>query len=209
MKIGNNVLAPLLAFIMIIFVLSFFSPASNEIQVQKKVEAGDYPIWKITIAGTDESVKWEDYRPNKRFAIYDGDTEDFFDDVVLDKETGLVWARSPGVGWVKWQAAVTGGYTKKLGGRLGWRLPTMEELSSLLDPTQSDPALPNGHPFINVQMTTPYGDTGFYWTATTFPLNPDVVYGVTFKTAWIYSTMGKNTDGYAWYVRGGHGHDHF
>ncbi len=37
----------------------------------------------------------------------------------------------------------------------------MEELSSLIDPSQTDPALPNGHPFINVMPDSTY------WTSTT------------------------------------------
>lgn len=93
--------------------------------------------------------------------------EDFDNEAVLDRETGLVWERTAGrvarQGWVR---AVTHCYFKSVGGRKGWRLPTIEELSSLLDPIQLDPALPPGHPFDFVQthtnywsMTTHQGDT--------------------------------------------------
>ena len=52
------------------------------------------PIWKITQKQSAKSVKWVDHDPNPRFAIYDTQTpDDPSDDLVLDKETGLVWAR--------------------------------------------------------------------------------------------------------------------
>lgn len=41
-----------------------------------------------------------------------------------------------------------------------WRLPTMEELCTLIDFSRRDPALPNGHMFLNVP-------SGYHWSATT------------------------------------------
>ena len=38
-----------------------------------------------------------------------------------------------------------------VGGTKGWRLPSVAELASLVDPANSNPALPTGHPFSNVQ----------------------------------------------------------
>jgi hypothetical protein len=52
------------------------------------------PNWQITTDGTATSVTWVDYTPNLRFAIYDNNTPDNdTDDLVLDRETGLVWVR--------------------------------------------------------------------------------------------------------------------
>jgi len=40
----------------------------------------------------------------------------------------------------------------KVGGRYGWRLPTIQELHSRIDDTQ-DPALPAGDPFSGISGT--------------------------------------------------------
>jgi hypothetical protein len=117
---------------------------------------------------------------------------------VLDKETGLVWEKSPSTSTFAWQSAgyhcfglLTGG------GRCGWRLPTFEELASLFDPTVY-PRLPSGHPFVNVQ-------SGEYWSAT-------IPTGFTDR-AWVVGFYGglpgfvgamTNTD-HVWCVRGGQG----
>ncbi|MBK6395800.1 MAG: DUF1566 domain-containing protein [Betaproteobacteria bacterium] len=47
---------------------------------------------------------------------------------------------------------------RAIGGRRGWRLPSVHELASLVDPAATNPALPSGHPFLNVQ-------SGIYWSA--------------------------------------------
>ena len=81
------------------------------------------------------------------------------DAAVLDKETGLVWEKSPDTTTRTWATASAYAYSKTVGGRKGWRLPTVEELASLVDPT-TIPVLPSGHPFTNVR-------SGHYWSATT------------------------------------------
>ena len=40
---------------------------------------------------------------------------------------------------------------KEVGGRKGWRLPSIYELANLVDTTQQNPSLPKGHPFTNIQ----------------------------------------------------------
>lgn len=80
---------------------------------------------------------------------------------VLDKETGLVWAEAPDSTLRTWQDAMDYCPSLVLGGRLGWRLPTIDELGSLVDPAASgSPKLPGGHPFQNVQADA-------YWSSTT------------------------------------------
>ena len=55
----------------------------------------------------------------------------FGGEAVLDKETGLVWEKAPSTDVSAWRNAVIGCANKIVGGRFGWRLPAIEELSSL------------------------------------------------------------------------------
>jgi len=164
------------------------------------------PIWQITTDG-NHSVFWKNYNPNRRFAIYNSGTPgDITDDMVLDKETNLVWERSPAVlPTSDWGEAVTHCYQLEVGNRKGWRLPTIEELATLIDTTHLlvPPALPSNHPF-----DIPEG-SGFYWSATTC-----IATGCT-NHAWRVGihdgAVGVETkadaDFRAWCVRGGHGYD--
>src|SRR5688500_3125072 len=59
----------------------------------------------------------------------------FNNEAVLDRETGLVWERSPqppptGVPWSQAMATCA---RLSVGNRLGWKLPTIQELLSLVD----------------------------------------------------------------------------
>jgi len=87
---------------------------------------------------------------------------------VLDRETGLVWERSPESTRRNLRQAASACHNKAIGGRKGWRLPAIAELSSLVDPGQADPALPAGHPFTNVQFNVPIFQV-LYWSSSSFP----------------------------------------
>jgi hypothetical protein len=87
-----------------------------------------------------------------------------------------------------------------VGNRKGWRLPTIQELASLVDPTQSNPALPAGHPFSNVQSSS------FYWSATTFAFDASGVWVERFNDGGV-GPSNKSNDYFVWFVRGGQGVD--
>jgi hypothetical protein len=81
-------------------------------------------------------------------------------DAVLDLETGLLWERTPSAAAVGWVAAIDICDRLSTGNRAGWRLPRIEELRSLVDPSQSDPALPLSHPFL-------FSDQTNFWSSST------------------------------------------
>ena len=125
---------------------------------------------------------------------------------VLDRETGLVWEKQPNLNF-RWELTEQFCNGRVIGNRQGWRMPTLQELASLVDVTMVNPALPIGHPFVGVQSAN-------YWSATTF----DNGVG---NSAWVVdfgdntgkfqgavSAVSKNRDDvFGWCVRGGQGVD--
>jgi hypothetical protein len=82
-------------------------------------------------------------------------------EAVLDRETGLVWRKTPDPAYVDWATALQNCLSAPAGGRYGWRLPIHSELASLFDPAHTTHQyLPTGHPFV-----VP-GGVGTFWTAT-------------------------------------------
>jgi len=85
-------------------------------------------------------------------------------EAVLDRETGLVWSRSPEPRGpspeIGTDLTIFGCSTRVKGGRGGWRLPRLHELNTLFEPTApaGSVKLPAGHPFLNVE------DTGYFAT---------------------------------------------
>ncbi len=121
----------------------------------------------------------------------------FNGEAVLDRETGLVWERSPstfGTTWVEARFVCT---RKAISNRRGWRLPALAELASLLDISVSPPlpALLLGHPFHNVQLS-------IYWSATTRADNPAIAWDVIMGNGNVDSNF-KDFTFLVWCVRGG------
>jgi len=121
---------------------------------------------------------------------------------VLDNETGLVWQQSPSTSTFKWLNAQNHCNRLIIDGRLGWRLPTLQELASLVDPTQQFVSIPNGNPFSNVQGSG-------YWSATTDAGNTANAWHVDFSNLFggVHSDDKGTFNFFVWCVRGGQGVD--
>ena len=121
----------------------------------------------------------------------------------MDRETGLVWEKSPATDLPDWRGAAQICVGKNVGGRRGWRLPSIPELASLVDPTVASPGptLPMAHPFTNVQTSQQKG----YWTATTMAVLPGndawIAWEVFFYNGVVSGNAKMLTD-YAWCVHG-------
>lgn len=117
-------------------------------------------------------------------------------DAVLDRDTGLVWERNPPATQVTYGEAVdecaisfdTPGFSG------GWRVPTVDELATLLDRSSVLPALPAGHPFGGAAASTT-----FFWTSTVVPTGG--LFGVTFYTGSLAHLVTSGTAA-RWCVRG-------
>ncbi|MGO9612378.1 MAG: DUF1566 domain-containing protein [Dissulfurispiraceae bacterium] len=121
-------------------------------------------------------------------------------DAVLDKETGLVWEKSPSTIPMAWEDAQ--GHCNGLltGNRLGWRLPTVQELGSLLDLSTAAPYVPSSI-FSTVQSAD-------YWSATTNAVSTSNAWAVLFLAGPGNLGIGVKSDSlYVWCVRGGNGVD--
>lgn len=90
---------------------------------------------------------------------------------VKDNSIGLIWEQEPDREHAVWGASMARCATKEVGGQKGRRVPSVEELKTLIDASQHDPALPGGHPFSNIKSEN-------YWTATPHPTDDMVVWQI-------------------------------
>lgn len=126
----------------------------------------------------------------------------FGDAAVRDDETGLVWEKTLETTELSWTNARAACADKDVGGRKGWRLPSISELASLVDPSiRTGPTLPLDHPFSNVQ-------TDAYWSATTMAGTPNSAWLVFFDTGKVLNGY-KTITFHFWCVRGGMNADQY
>ena len=162
------------AMVLVAAMAIFMSSAQAAIEIQvAEVRNGVAPAplaktgQTVSIAPGDDGalqkgVAW----PNPRFT-------DNANGTVTDNLTGLIWLKnancfdSTDKGLTSWDSALdhadilaSGACGLSDGSRAGdWRLPNRNELTSLLDLGQRDPALPRGHPFTSFQANR-------YWSST-------------------------------------------
>jgi len=124
----------------------------------------------------------------------------FGNTAVLDNETGLVWEQMPDPDLHTWLQAndLCNRLTK--GGRLGWRLPSVQELATLVDPSGAGgvPFLPVGHPFTGVSGVG-------HWTSTVRAENGGEAWAVAFEGTGVANSGSMAFNRHVWCVRGGQG----
>ena len=120
-----------------------------------------------TGTGQDGDIRAGSAWPSPRYTV---STDGY---CVTDNLTGLMWVRSPDSVQRTWQQAVNYSNGLSLCGYTDWRLPNREELHSLTDFSQYNPALQSGHPFLNVQSYP-----NFYWSSTSLAIGPTIAWGV-------------------------------
>ena len=151
-------------------------------------------------AAAGDIVNWDNKitNANSRFKVL----SDFNGEAVFDKETGLVWEKSPAITTHLWDSARSECTGRTVGGRKGWRLPSVHELASLVDPN-SGLGLPLGHPFLNVQSDR-------YWSATVDALQPTThAWNVIFGPGPTNINMMTVLPHLVWCVRGGMNADQY
>jgi len=99
----------------------------------------------------------------------------------LDVKTGLEWSKE-NFGPMSWNKAI-----KQFDGSNDWRLPTIEELKTLVDYTQSDLA-----------TDLPKMLSSYYWSSTTNATHTDFAWIVDFY----YGNDGNYLKSNSYYVRG-------
>jgi Protein of unknown function (DUF1566) len=166
-------------------------PNTSLLLVGPRVLLGSLLIITSLLA-CERTPNWDKKLPNaSRFTTL----SDFGGAAVRDQETGLVWEATLETSEMSWTDARSACADKDVGGRKGWRLPSIAELSSLLDPSiKTRPTLPPGHPFTNVQDV--------YWSATTVTDNTKnawLVFFDTGKVLYAFKTITFNV----WCVRNG------
>ena len=119
--------------------------------------------------------------------------------IVRDRLTGLVWTRTTDLapGLTTWDEALE--LVKELSrkgfcGRTDWRLPTINELESLVDASTHSPALPAGHPFQEVRE--------FYWSSTTSFYDPLWAWALYLKKGAVGIGLKRGRHFYVWAVGG-------
>jgi hypothetical protein len=117
----------------------------------------------IDCAGSGQDAEF------KRGASWPASRFEVRENAVLDRLTGLVWTKNAAIAEfpLTWQEALdhlAAMNRDSLSGSSDWRLPNRRELRSLMSHQARQPALPEGHPFVNVF-------SGWYWTSTTAAIN--------------------------------------
>ena len=145
----------------------------------------------------NHTLRWDQALPTgQRFVILSA----FNNEAVLDKNTGLVWEQAPDATARPWATATSYCVNKNVGGTRGWRVPSVAELSSLIDPSLPAPFVPAAV-FTGLQSS-------LYWSATSSADIPTRAWPVFFSVGDVNPGL-KTSSHYVWCVRGGMNADQY
>lgn len=116
--------------------------------------------------------------------------------IIKDHVTGLMWQKATAPGTYTWQQAVDYCNNLSLGGHTDWHLPTVKEISTLVDVSIKFPG-----PLIN-STYFPNTEQSDYWSSTTFSDTPDSAYFMDFENGIVYGYKDKIENSYVRAVRG-------
>jgi hypothetical protein len=138
------------------------------------------------------TMRWDANKPSaSRFTVL----AEFGGAAVRDNNTGLVWEQTPSMvlDWTGARFQCLNKAVPAVGGTRGWRLPSVTELTSLIDPSLAPPYVPTQ--FTGVLL-------GNYWSSTTIADGGSVnKFSVSFQDGFAGSTS-KSTTNNVWCVRG-------
>ena len=112
-----------------------------------------------------------------------------------DNDTGLFWVKTPDSILRNHADALTHCAELNLGNGQTYRLPEVKELISLVDYSQFFPALPAGHPFMNIQ-------NGSFWSATPLVTSSSNLWEVDFAKGFV-DNLNKSLTNSVWCARSG------
>jgi len=132
---------------------------------QRQCFDGDGRTIECSETAQDGGLRLGSPWPDPRFAVTD--------DVAQDRLTNLIWLKRADLTGepVAWQQGIEilAEWSRNRGDKnICWRLPTMNELASIVDSDACSPALPAGHPFTGLQpgywsSTTSFFETDWAW----------------------------------------------
>ena len=137
------------------------------------------------------TTRWDANKPSaSRFTVL----AEFGNTAVRDNNTGLVWEQMPSM-QTDWSAARFQCLNKPVGGTRGWRLPSVAELTSLVDPSLVAPYVPPTV-FSGVQV-------GSYWSSTSIMDGGSISkYTLSFGDGMVGTTSKSTSTVNVWCVRG-------
>lgn len=131
---------------------------------------------------------------------------DLGDGTVKDRETGLVWLRdNECLEDMKWEEATRAAESLASGvcglsdGSVAgqWRIPSEEEFKLFFDKSRTEPALPEGHPFLHAHHNS------FFWTSSTIASDTNYALGAHVYYGTVDAPTHKKSKKDVWPVRGG------